>query len=64
MLFRSNPQINIGPVDSGCSFLVVDARKFDFPIVFVSETFTALTGYTNKEIVGKNCALLVRSQRS
>lgn len=44
---RPNPQINIGPVDTSCSFLVVDARRYDMPIVFASDTFTKLTGYHN-----------------
>lgn len=44
---RPNPQINIGPVDTSCSFLVVDARRYDMPIVFASTTFTELTGYSN-----------------
>lgn len=42
---RPRPQISIGPVDLGCSFLVVDARRFDFPIVYASETFSILTGF-------------------
>lgn len=55
---RPNPQINIGPVDTSCSFVVVDARRYDMPIVFASATFTALTGYHNSEIIGKNCRFL------
>lgn len=55
---RPNPQINIGPVDTSCSFLVVDARRYDMPIVFASETFTKLTGYSNAEIIGRNCRFM------
>lgn len=55
---RPNPQINVGPVDMSCSFVVVDARKYDFPIVYASTTFERLTGYTNSEIVGRNCRFL------
>lgn len=44
---RPNPQINVGPVDTSCSFLVVDARRYDMPIVFASDTFSKLTGYHN-----------------
>lgn len=55
---RPCPQINIGPVDTSCSFLVVDARRYDMPIVFASETFSRLTGYTNSEIIGRNCRFL------
>lgn len=55
---RPNPQINIGPVDTGCSFLVVDAKRFDMPIVYASSTFSRLTGYTNEECLGRNCRFL------
>ena len=55
---RPNPQINIGPVDTSASFLVVDARRYDFPIVFASQTFSTLTGYAAHEIIGRNCRFL------
>ncbi|OZJ03921.1 hypothetical protein BZG36_03618, partial [Bifiguratus adelaidae] len=55
---RPNPQINIGPIDMSCSFLVVDARKYDFPIVYCSPTFESLTGYSASEIVNRNCRFL------
>lgn len=47
---RPHQTIQIGPVDTSCAFLVVDARKWDMPIVFASETFTRMTGYTCQEI--------------
>ncbi|KAK9764415.1 hypothetical protein K7432_008091 [Basidiobolus ranarum] len=55
---RSNPQIDIGPVDMSCAFLVVDACRFDFPIVYASSSFEKLSGYKSTEIVGKNCRFL------
>nr|AML78744.1 putative LOV domain-containing protein [Neckera douglasii] len=55
---RPNPQINIGPVDTGCSFTVTDARKYDQPIIFASPNFSRLTGYENHEIIGRNCRFL------
>lgn len=55
---RPCPQINIGPVDLSCAFLVVDARIYDFPIVYSSESFEKLTGYTKLDIAGKNCRFL------
>ena len=36
----------------------VDARKYDFPIVYASHTFEKLTGYSNSEIIGRNCRFL------
>lgn len=55
---RPNPQINIGPIDMSCSFLVTDARQYDFPIVYVSPTFEKLTSYKTNEIMGRNCRFL------
>ncbi|SGY45329.1 BQ5605_C001g00274 [Microbotryum silenes-dioicae] len=55
---RPNPQLALGPVDLGCSFLVVDARKFDQPIIYASETFARLTGYSSEETLGRNCRFL------
>ncbi|GAA5898065.1 uncharacterized protein JCM6883_000912 [Sporobolomyces salmoneus] len=55
---RPNPQIQIGPVDSSCAFAVVDARRWDQPLVFASDTFVKMTGYSNEEIVGRNCRFL------
>lgn len=52
---RPNPQLALGPIDLGCSFVVVDAKKWDQPIVFASETFSRLTGYSSSEIIGRNC---------
>jgi PAS domain-containing protein len=39
-------------------FFQQDVRKYDAPIVYASPTFTDLTGYEAKEIVGKNCRFL------
>jgi PAS domain-containing protein len=50
--------MQIGPVDSSCAFAVVDARRWDQPLVFVSDTFVKMTGYTNEEIIGRNCRFL------
>lgn len=55
---RRDPKTVLGPVDFSCSFLVVDIRKFDHPIVYASPTFQTLTGYSANEIVGKNCRFL------
>lgn len=55
---RPNPQINIGAVDMSCAFVVSDATKHDLPIIYCSEMFERLTGYTRHEILGRNCRFL------
>ncbi|KAE8399291.1 PAS domain-containing protein [Aspergillus pseudonomiae] len=55
---RPNPKINIGAVDLSCAFVLCDITKNDHPIIYVSEAFERLTGYTEQEIVGQNCRFL------
>ena len=55
---RPKPQINIGAVDMSCAFVVCDATNHDVPIVYCSEVFERLTGYTRHEILGRNCRFL------
>ena len=55
---RPHPQIVLGPVDLTCSFVVVDVRRYDRPIVYASPSFCELTGYPEHEVLGKNCRFL------
>jgi len=55
---RKNPVIQLGPVDFSCSFLISDATLPDMPLIYVSETFEKTTGYSAKDIIGKNCRFL------
>ncbi|RAH70995.1 GATA transcription factor LreA [Aspergillus aculeatinus CBS 121060] len=55
---RPDAKINIGAVDLSCAFVLCDITQDDHPIVYVSEAFERLTGYTNDEIVGHNCRFL------
>ncbi|ODQ56329.1 hypothetical protein SAICODRAFT_106826 [Saitoella complicata NRRL Y-17804] len=55
---RPNPHIDLGPVDFNCAFNVVDARTHDFPVVYASPSFETLTGYSLREIIGRNCRFL------
>ncbi|MDN4619948.1 ATP-binding protein [Paenibacillus sp. PsM32] len=40
------------------SVTIADARRSDFPLVFVNSHFTELTGYTKNEAIGYNCRFL------
>ncbi|KAI7921622.1 hypothetical protein M9X92_005272 [Pyricularia oryzae] len=55
---RKNPQINLGAVDMSCAFVVSDINLPDCPIIYVSSNFQNLTGYSEHEIIGKNCRFL------
>lgn len=55
---RPSPEIDIGTVDLSCAFVVCDAEKDDFPIVYCSDNFERLTGYTKHAILGRNCRFL------
>lgn len=55
---RPNPTLKLGPVDLSCSFLIVDVRRYDSPVVYASPGFMSLTGYTEQEVIGRNCRFL------
>nr|ATN45433.1 phototropin [Spirogyra varians] len=40
------------------TFVMSDATKPDMPIMFASEGFYQMTGYTCQEVIGKNCRFL------
>ncbi|KAI0542466.1 PAS domain-containing protein [Xylaria digitata] len=55
---RKNPQVSLGAVDMSCAFVVCDMTQNDCPIIYVSDNFQNLTGYSRHDIVGKNCRFL------
>ncbi|KAJ9704699.1 hypothetical protein PVL29_002983 [Vitis rotundifolia] len=40
------------------TFVVSDATKSDCPIMYASSGFFSMTGYTSKEVIGRNCRFL------
>ncbi|PWN23399.1 hypothetical protein BCV69DRAFT_236421, partial [Microstroma glucosiphilum] len=58
VVLRPNPRILLGPVDLSASFTICDARHPEQPIVYCSDTFCELTGYSRDEILGRNCRFL------
>jgi len=55
---RPNPKVELGAIDCSVALLLCDLQQPDTPIVYASEHFSILTGYTNREILGKNCRFL------
>lgn len=55
---RKDPKINLGAVDMSCAFVVSDVTMNDCPIVYVSDNFQNLTGYSRHDIIGQNCRFL------
>ena len=43
---------------SGIGFTLADPRLPDFPLVYVNQSFLAITGYTADEVLGRNCRFL------
>ena len=43
---------------SPCAMVITDARKEDNPIVYANRIFELRTGYSQEEVLGKNCRFL------
>jgi PAS domain S-box-containing protein len=43
--------------------VITDARQEDHPIAYVNPAFLKITGYTQAEVIGKNCRLLNQKAR-
>ena len=55
---HSHPKVILGPVDLTCSFVVVDVRRYDRPIVYDFPSFYQLPEYEDHEVIGRNCRFL------
>ncbi len=58
MATRPNPKIDLGAVDASCALLLCDLEQTDTPIVYASDPFLVLTGYSQDEVIGRNCRFL------
>lgn len=43
--------------------VIVDAREFDHPIIYVNPAFERITGYSSHEAIGRNCRMLQSGER-
>lgn len=55
---RPNPQIELGAIDCSVSLVLCDLELPDAPIVYTSDSFCELTGYSKLEVLGRNCRFL------
>ncbi|KND90653.1 White collar 1 protein [Tolypocladium ophioglossoides CBS 100239] len=55
---RPNPQIELGAVDCSVALTLCDLNLPDQPIVYASDSFCELTGYSKAEVLGRNCRFL------
>ncbi|KAH7127537.1 PAS domain-containing protein [Dactylonectria macrodidyma] len=55
---RKDPKIDMSALNFSGVFVVCDAVLDDWPIIYASEGFQNLTGYSRHEIIGKNCRFL------
>ncbi|KAK2812170.1 hypothetical protein FQN50_001527 [Emmonsiellopsis sp. PD_5] len=55
---RPDPGIDIGMIDMSCAFTISRITDHDYPIVYASDAFCRLTGYSYEEVVGRDCRFL------
>ncbi|OJD27355.1 hypothetical protein ACJ73_01254 [Blastomyces percursus] len=55
---RPNPEINLGPIDMSCAFVICRITAGDCPIMYISDAFSRLTGYSAEESIGRDCRFL------
>ncbi|KAI1454461.1 putative vivid protein [Annulohypoxylon moriforme] len=58
VMSRPNPTIELGPIDASCALIMCDLQQQDCPVVYASEPFMELTGYSQSEVIGRNCRFL------
>ncbi|KAI1499467.1 putative vivid protein [Biscogniauxia marginata] len=58
VMSRPNPVVNLGPIDASCAIIMCDLQQPDCPVVYVNDPCLELTGYTQAEILGRNCRFM------
>jgi PAS domain S-box-containing protein len=48
---------------SSCGITIADASDPDLPLIYINEAFENITGYPQREVVGRNCRFLQRDDR-
>ncbi|KAH6679679.1 hypothetical protein B0J14DRAFT_614792 [Halenospora varia] len=55
---RPNPTYELGAIDDGVALVLCDAEVPDLPIIYCTLPFQMLTGYTDREVLHRNCRFL------
>ncbi|KAI1116416.1 PAS domain-containing protein [Nemania sp. NC0429] len=55
---RPSPVVQLGPVDASCAIVVCDIELPDCPVAYANEACAELTGYSQGEMLGRNCRFL------
>ncbi|KAH8204353.1 hypothetical protein TruAng_001516 [Truncatella angustata] len=58
VMSRANPTVELGAIDASCALILCDLQQPDYPVVYANDSFTYMTGYTQREIIGRNCRFL------
>ncbi|KAG6165383.1 hypothetical protein E4U11_000468 [Claviceps purpurea] len=58
LMARPNPQLQLGAVDCSVALLLCDLEKPNEPIVYTTDAFCDLSGYSKSEVLGRNCRFL------
>ena len=48
---------------SSCGITIADASDPELPLIYINEAFEKITGYPEREVIGRNCRFLQRDDR-
>ncbi|ORY61302.1 vivid PAS protein VVD [Pseudomassariella vexata] len=58
VMSRANPIIELGAIDASCALILCDLQQPDCPVVYANDPFVELTGYSQREVIGRNCRFM------